>query len=104
MTASPITTMDGAEAERAIGQILDFNAQGATFMGRTCPSTYETSTETPSEFFQDYRVDASTLNLPTRISRTDGGCMDIFDVGSERIVFTWGGYFLDASRLSTNRY
>ena len=96
--ASPVTSMDGAAAASLVGKLLDVETQGLRFMNETCTATYANSAESSSEFVQDFRVDPSTLNLPAKIIRTDGGCTDIFVLGQNEILFTWHGYFLDARR------
>jgi uncharacterized membrane protein len=98
--ASPVTTMDGEAVSRLAGQTLYLSAQKLQFAGQTCSSTYETSTETVSEFTQEYRVDPAAMNLPDRITQVDGGCADLFPQRSNQLLFTWGGYFLEANKVS----
>lgn len=95
---SPVTAMNGATAEHLIGRSLILKPRAAQFAGRTCKATYEENRETALEFFQDYKLDLKTLNLPDPVRRFDGGCTEIFFVVPGKIIFTWKGYFLEATK------
>lgn len=97
--ASPITAMDGASAARLVGQTVTFGEHNFHFSDQSCEASYERSKESSAEFIQNYSVDPATLHLSAPVTRIDGGCADIFVLGTDKILFTWQGYFLEASRM-----
>jgi hypothetical protein len=96
--ASPVTAISSASASRLIGQYLVLKPHSLQFAQRSCKPSYEISQETAADFEQDYKISAKTLKLPTPVVKVDGDCSDMFLREPGRIVFTWKGYFLDASK------
>jgi hypothetical protein len=97
--SSPITAMSGAAMAHLIGKFLVLSPRETRFAGRRCRSTYDVSNETAAEFAGDYKVDAKTLSLNEPLTRVDGGCTDIFVHAPDKIIFTWKGFFLDATKV-----
>ena len=96
--SSTVTAMSGAEAGRLVGQFLVLTPRSVQFAAETCRPAYEVLKETSAKFFQNYKVDAKTLNLPDPVTRFDADCTDVFVLGPNGIVFTWKGYFLKAKK------
>jgi len=85
--SSPVTAMSGAAAGRLVGQFLVLTPRSVQFASETCRPTYELLKETSAEFFQNYKVDAKTLNLPDPVTRFDADCTDVFVLGPNEIFF-----------------
>lgn len=99
LDAAPVTAIDGAEANRLVGQQLVLSAADARFAGRTCPAKYESQQLTRDDFVREYTLDpAKTLKLPNPVRRVVAGCLDVLVRDPNTIVFTWEGFFLQAAK------
>lgn len=98
--ASPITAISGATAARLVGRSLVLGPHKIQFAGRICQTTYDVSNETSDEFVQDYKIAPKIVGLDEPVTRFDAGCTDIFLHATRKIIFTWKGYFLEATKIS----
>ena len=96
--ASPVTAISGVAASRLVGQYLVLNPGSVEFARQNCKAEYHATKESASDFRADYKIDAKSLKLPDPATRFDGGCTDIFPFDSTTILFTWKGFFLEASK------
>ena len=100
VAASDITAMSGSAAARLVGHSLVLNRTSLRFERQTCYPTWEVSKENTATISEDYRLSAKALKLPDPAVHFDGDCMDIFVRDPGTIVFTWEGYFLEATRTA----
>jgi hypothetical protein len=98
--ASDITAISGAAAVRLVGHSLVLTRKTVRFERHTCYPTWDVSKESTATISEDYRLSASRLNLPNPALHFDGDCTDIFVRDPETILFTWDGYFLEATRTA----
>jgi hypothetical protein len=99
-TACPVTAMSGSAAARLVGQPLTLTRHTVHFARQTCRPIYELSKETLAEVSQEYKIDAKALKLPDPVIRVDADCTEVFIREPGKILFTWNGYFLEATRSS----
>lgn len=104
VNAGPVTAIN-VEPERLVGHLLILTPHAVRFAGQTChpQPAYSVSHETSAEFFEDSKVEAKTMNLPDPVTHFETGCTDIFIVKPNEVIFTWGGFFLQARKLPGNR-
>jgi hypothetical protein len=98
--AGPVTAISGGAAARLVGQVLLLKPNSLRFAGESCRPTYETTSESAADFAADYKTDLRSLKLPAPVTRFDADCTDLFISAPNRIVFTWKGFFLEASKAA----
>jgi len=95
-----VTAMSGSAASKLVGEYLVLESHKVRFAGTSCDATLQETSETSAEFFEEFKAELRPLNLPDPVKRLDGGCTEIFISASNKIVFSWKGYFLEAARAN----
>ncbi len=103
LEASSITALDGAEAAKLVGQELVVSPAAVQFAGMSCKATFAKSQESARDMAADYGVNPKLLKLPDPATSYEAGCIDLFVRDAKTVVFTWKGYFFEASKPAPAR-